>query len=121
MRPGRDTTAAVFIGHFAVGFAAKRLTPQVSLGAWVAAPLFLDLLWPAFLAAGIETVRIDPGNTRVTPFDLHDYPYSHSLLMAVVWALVDRGRWSTAILGVACLAIAVMVYRMGQIWFVQLA
>jgi hypothetical protein len=40
---------------------------------------------------------------------------------AVVWALVDRGRWSTAILGVACLAIAVMVYRMGQIWFVQVA
>ena len=39
---------------------------------------------------------------------------------AVVWALIDRGRWSTAILGVACLAIAVMVYRMGQIWFVQI-
>jgi len=38
---------------------------------------------------------------------------------AVIWALVDRGRWSTAVLGVACLAIAVMVYRMGQIWFVQ--
>ncbi|MEO8183614.1 MAG: hypothetical protein ABI895_32685 [Deltaproteobacteria bacterium] len=78
----------MFIGHFAVGFAAKRLTPQVSLGAWVAAPLFLDLLWPVFLAAGIETVRIDPGNTRVTPLDLHDYPYSHSLLMACVWAIV---------------------------------
>ena len=40
---------------------------------------------------------------------------------AVIWALVERGRWSTAILGVACLAIAVMVYRMGQIWFVQVA
>ena len=40
---------------------------------------------------------------------------------AIVWALVDRGRWSTAVLGVACLAVAVMVYRMGQIWFVQVA
>ena len=40
---------------------------------------------------------------------------------AAVWALVDRGRWSTAILGVACLAVAVMVYRMVQIWFVQVA
>ena len=40
---------------------------------------------------------------------------------AVVWALVERNRWSTAILGVASLAIAVMLYRMGQIWFVQLA
>ena len=40
---------------------------------------------------------------------------------AVLWALVDRNRWSTAVLGVACLAVAVMVYRMGQIWFVQVA
>lgn len=40
---------------------------------------------------------------------------------AVVWALVGRDRWSTAILGVACLAIAVMLYRMGQIWFVQVS
>jgi len=40
---------------------------------------------------------------------------------AVLWALIDRDRWSTAVIGVACLAIAVMVYRMGQIWFVQTA
>ncbi len=38
---------------------------------------------------------------------------------AALWALIERNRWSTAVLGVACLAIAVMVYRMGQIWFVQ--
>jgi hypothetical protein len=35
------------------------------------------------------------------------------------WALIERTRWSTVILGGVCLAIAVMVYRMGQIWFVQ--
>jgi hypothetical protein len=35
------------------------------------------------------------------------------------WALIDRSRWSTVILGVAQLAVAVMLYRMGQIWFVQ--
>jgi hypothetical protein len=38
---------------------------------------------------------------------------------AVLWALIERNRWSTVVLGVACLAIAVMVYRMHQIWFVQ--
>ncbi len=54
----------------------------------MAAPLLLDLLWPIFLITGLESVRIDPGNTRVTPLDLHDYPYSHSLLMAVVWSVV---------------------------------
>jgi hypothetical protein len=40
---------------------------------------------------------------------------------AIFWALIERNRWSTVILGVACLAVAVMVYRMGQIWFVQVA
>lgn len=40
---------------------------------------------------------------------------------AIFWALIERDRWSTAILGVACLAVAVMLYRMGQIWFVQVA
>lgn len=40
---------------------------------------------------------------------------------AIAWALTDRSRWSTVVLGVAALAIAVMVYRMNQIWNVQLA
>lgn len=40
---------------------------------------------------------------------------------AALWALVERTRWSTAVLGAACFAIAVMLYRMGQIWFVQSA
>ncbi|WP_395243566.1 hypothetical protein ACGGZK_15745 [Agromyces sp. MMS24-K17] len=37
------------------------------------------------------------------------------------WALLERTRWSTVILGVAALAVAVMVYRMFQIWTVQVA
>ena len=39
---------------------------------------------------------------------------------AIVWALAERSRWSTVVLGVAALAIAVMTYRMNQIWNVQL-
>ncbi len=35
------------------------------------------------------------------------------------WALIERSRWSTVILGAVCLAVAVMVYRMNAIWFVQ--
>jgi hypothetical protein len=41
--------------------------------------------------------------------------------LAIVWGLVDRSRWSTVTLGVASLAVGVMVYRMYQIWFVQVA
>lgn len=40
-------------------------------------------------------------------------------LAGAFWALIERNRWSTVIIGGVCLAIAVMVYRMGQIWFVQ--
>jgi hypothetical protein len=41
--------------------------------------------------------------------------------VAVFWGLIERTRWSTVILGVAGLAVAVMLYRMYQIWFVQVA
>jgi len=37
------------------------------------------------------------------------------------WALIERSRWSTVIMGVAALAVAVMVWRMHIIWTVQLA
>jgi len=41
--------------------------------------------------------------------------------LAVVWALVERTRWSNVVLGAAAFAVAVMVWRMEQIWSVQLA
>jgi hypothetical protein len=51
------------------------------------------------------------------------YIYLISALLLPVaggfWALIERTRWSTVVLGVVGLAIAVMTYRMGQIWFVQ--
>lgn len=40
---------------------------------------------------------------------------------AVLWALMERSRWSTVILGVAALAIAIMLWRMQVIWTVQIA
>jgi len=76
----------MFIGHFAVGFAAKKFAPRANLAVLITAPVFLDVLWPFFLLAGWEHVRIDPGNTRFTPLDLYDFPWSHSLLMSLVWA-----------------------------------
>lgn len=39
----------------------------------------------------------------------------------VVWALVDRSRWSTVILGVVAFAVAIMVWRMHVIWTIQIA
>jgi hypothetical protein len=78
----------MFLAHFGAGFASKRLAPRASLGALIAAPIALDLLWPIFVIAGIEQVRVDPGNTAVTPLDFVSYPYSHSAVMALLWAVV---------------------------------
>ena len=41
--------------------------------------------------------------------------------LAILWALVERTRWSNVVLGAAAFAIAVMLWRMEQIWSVQLA
>ncbi|WP_447949490.1 hypothetical protein [Microbacterium aurum] len=40
---------------------------------------------------------------------------------SVFWALIERSRWSTVIMGVAALSVAVMVWRMQVIWTVQAA
>jgi hypothetical protein len=37
-------------------------------------------------------------------------------IVGAVWALVERNRWSTVVLGAAVLTIAVMLVRMQQIW-----
>jgi hypothetical protein len=39
----------------------------------------------------------------------------------VAWALIERSRWSTVIMGVVALSVAVMVWRMQSIWTVQIA
>ncbi len=102
----------MFIGHFAVGFAAKRQAKSVSLGTLFLAAQFLDLLWPTFLLLGWEQVRIVPGLTPVNPFDFTSYPYSHSLVAALGWSvgfglvywLVRRRPTSAVVLGLVVLS-----------------
>jgi hypothetical protein len=75
----------VFVGHLAVALAVKKLEPDVPLAASVAATFGLDLIWPIFLLAGLETVRVAPGDTAFTQLAFESYPWSHSLVMAVAW------------------------------------
>jgi hypothetical protein len=88
----------MFVGHLAVAMVAKRASPSLSLGWFVAAATALDLLWPIFVLTGIERVSIVPGATPFTPFVFDYYPWSHSLLMSVVWGAVLAGiaRWRRA-------------------------
>ncbi len=81
----------MFLGHYAVALAAKKAAPRTSLGTLFIAAQFIDLLWPLLLLAGLEHVRIAPGDTAVTPLDFHDYPISHSLLGVIMWGLLLGG------------------------------
>jgi hypothetical protein len=87
----------MFIGHLALGFAAKRAAPRVSLAVLFSAAQFADILWPVFIALGIEQVRIVPGFTAFTPFDFVSYPYSHSLVFLIGWGVAFgiAYRWLT--------------------------
>lgn len=78
----------MFIGHFAIGFGAKKLAPEASLGWLFLAAQFLDLLWPTLLLLDLEQVAISPGITKVTPLDFVYYPISHSLAIVTVWGLL---------------------------------
>lgn len=78
----------MFIGHFAVGLAGKKLQPSISLGTLFLAAQFLDLLWPTLLLLGFEHVVIAPGISEVSPLNFIDYPISHSLATVLGWSLI---------------------------------
>lgn len=78
----------MFIGHFAIGLLAKKDKKLPSLAMMFIAVQMLDLIWPILVLFGIESMSIDPGNTKLTHLSFDYYPYSHSLLMALVWSLL---------------------------------
>ena len=83
----------MFLGHMAIGLAARRLHPEVSLAAWFVAVYLADLVWPIMLLLGFEHVRIAPGITAFTPLDFYDYPITHSLVGALAGSAVFAGAW----------------------------
>lgn len=110
---------AVAAGVFCivVGFAGRRPS-DVSVGALAAVE--------ALLVVQIVVAIVSPLAGNPPTGDLLEYwvyLVSAALLPigAVLWALMERSRWSTVILGVAALAIAVMLWRMQVIWTVQIA
>ncbi len=78
----------MFIGHYGVGFAAKKIDDKPSLGTMFIASQFIDLLFPIFLLLGWEQVKIEPGITSINPLNFVYYPYSHSFIGVFVWAVL---------------------------------
>lgn len=76
----------MFLGHFGLALAAKRVIPGASLGTTVMAAQWADGVWPVFVLLGLEHAEIRPGITVVTPLDFVSYPFSHSLVADIGWA-----------------------------------
>jgi hypothetical protein len=76
----------MFVGHYGVSFAAKRVEPSIPLWVLFVAVQWLDVLWAPLVLLGIEKVRIVPGFTASNPFDLYYMPYTHSLVAALLWS-----------------------------------
>lgn len=93
---------------------AKRKPSLISLGILAAT----ELLLIAQLAVSIVLVS---GGARAMTDTIEFFGYLLVALMipagAAFWALVERNRWSTMVLGVAALTVAIMLGRMTQIWF----
>ena len=78
----------MFLAHFGIGFAAKSAAPKTSLGTLFLAAQFIDLLWPTLLLLGIERVNIRTDGAQYPPLDFVYYPFSHSLLTVMIYAVM---------------------------------
>jgi hypothetical protein len=81
----------VFIGHFAVAFGAKKLSPKTSLGTLVLAAEWVDLIFPLLLLAGLEHAGVRAGANPFLALDFSDYPITHSLVAGIGWSLLIGG------------------------------
>jgi len=77
----------MFVGHYGISFAAKRLDKTIPLWVLFLAVQLLDVGWGILVPLGVEKVRIVPGITASNPLDLYYMPFTHSLVAALLWSL----------------------------------
>ena len=68
------------IAHVGVGFAAKRLTPNIPVIYLIIAAELIEIVFFVLVAAGIESMPLPDKS----PFS----PYSHGVFMGIIWSLV---------------------------------
>lgn len=81
----------MFLAHFGMAFAAKRIEPKINLGTCILASQFIDLIWPVFVLLGWESVSplAEKMGMNVLKFD--SYPLSHSLVGTLFWSFLVSG------------------------------
>src|SRR5262245_18408333 len=77
----------MFIGHYGVALAVKRVVPRISLGWSFVAVQLLDVIFSILVLFGVEKLRIVHGFTAYNPYDLYFMPYTHSLVGSIGWSV----------------------------------
>ena len=116
---GVQVFVALIGGVIAIALGLAGRKPNDFTMAFTGVVALLLIVQLAVAIASPMTGNMPSGNL----FEFYIYLISAILLpiAAAFWALLERSKWSTVVLGVAMLSVAVMVYRMSQIWFVQAA
>ena len=78
----------MFVGHYAVSLAIKKVEPKASLFVLFLAVQLVDIIFFPFVLVGIEHFDLVLNYTESTHFDLYFMPYTHSLAGTLVWSLV---------------------------------
>jgi hypothetical protein len=78
----------MFVGHYSVAFACRTERNKIPLWVLFIAVQFLDYIWATLVLLGIEKLRVIKGFTAGSMLDSYFHPYSHSLIMALIWSVV---------------------------------
>ncbi len=76
----------MFLGHVGVGLALKA-DAKINVGWLVAASLLNDIVLWALVLLGVEHVIIPPNYSEIH-YLTFDFPYSHSLLITLLWSAI---------------------------------
>jgi len=114
----------MLVGHLGVGLTAKAVQPKVGLGTLFAAAMLLDAVLWVLVLTGTEAATIPP-DYATRHYLYFNFPYSHSLLAAILWAAVagvawaafrSEGQWSSRIFSAAAITVAIVTFSH---WFLD--
>ncbi len=83
----------MLVGHLGAGLAAKAAAPRVGLGTLFAAAMLLDIVLWLFVILKLEGA-VAPADFETRHALAFNFPWSHSLLGALVWSLAAAGVWA---------------------------
>jgi hypothetical protein len=107
----------MLVGHLGAGLAAKAAAPKLNTGVLFGAAMLLDFALWVFVMTGAEAATV-PADYTAHHYLYFNFPYSHSLIAAllwsataaVAWAMIARGETSGRLFSFAGVIVALTVF-----------